>query len=76
MIQNLDTSPLKITVDEDKLDKKILILLKELLEQFPGLSTVQLEINSKKGTKILVLKDIKVKKSNQLKNEITTLLAR
>ena len=76
MIQNLDTSPLKITVDEDKLDKKILILLKELLEQFPGLSTVQLEINSKKGTKILVLKDIKVKKTNQLKNEITTLLAR
>ena len=47
MIENLDISPLRISVDEEKLDKKNLVLLKELLEKFPGLSSVELEVNSK-----------------------------
>ena len=76
MIENLDTSPLRISVDEEKLDKKNLVLLKELLEKFPGLSSVELEVNSKSGSKLLELKEIKVKKTNQLKNEISTLLAK
>ena len=76
MIENLDVSPLRISVDEEKLDKKNLVLLKELLEKFPGLSSVELEVNSKKGSKLLELKEIKVKKTNQLKNEISTLLAK
>ncbi len=37
MIENLDISPLRISVDEEKLDKKNLVLLKELLEKFPGI---------------------------------------
>jgi len=76
MIENLDFSPLRISVDEEKLDKKNLVLLKELLEKFPGLSSVELEVNSKSGSKLLELKEIKVKKTNQLKNEISTLLAK
>ena len=76
MIENLDISPLRISVDEEKLDKKNLVLLKELLEKFPGLSSVELEVNSKTGSKLLELKEIKVKKTNQLKNEISTLLAK
>ena len=76
MVENLDTSPLRISVDEEKLDKKNLVLLKELLEKFPGLSSVELEVNSKSGSKLLELKEIKVKKTNQLKNEISTLLAK
>ena len=76
MIENLDTSPLRISVDEEKLDKKNLVLLKELLEKFPGLSSVELEVYSKSGSKLLELKEIKVKKTNQLKNEISTLLAK
>ena len=76
MIKNLDISPLRISVDEEKLDKKNLVLLKELLEKFPGLSSVELEVNSKSGSKLLELKEIKVKKTNQLKNEISTLLAK
>ena len=76
MIENLDISPLRISVDEQKLDKKNLVLLKELLEKFPGLSSVELEVNSKSGSKLLELKEIKVKKTNQLKNEISTLLAK
>ena len=75
MIENLDISPLRISVDEEKLDKN-LVLLKELLEKFPGLSSVELEVNSKSGSKLLELKEIKVKKTNQLKNEISTLLAK
>ncbi len=75
MIENLDTTPLRISVDEEKLDKKNLVLLKELLEKFPGLSSVELEVNSKTGSKLLELKEIRVKKTNQLKNEISTLLA-
>ena len=76
MIENLDTTPLRISVDEEKLDKKNLVLLKELLEKFPGLSSVELEVNSKTGSKLLELKEIRVKKTNQLKNEISTLLAK
>ena len=76
MIENLDISPLRISVDEEKLDKKNLVLLKELLEKVPGLSSVELEVNSKSGSKLLELKEIKVKKTNQLKNEISTLLAK
>ena len=76
MIENLDISPLRISVDEEKLDKKNLVLLKELLEKFPGLSSVELEVNSKSGSKLIELKEIKVKKTNQLKNEISTLLAK
>ena len=76
MIENLDISPLRISVDEEKLDKKNLVLLKELLEKFPGLSSVELEVNSQSGSKLLELKEIKVKKTNQLKNEISTLLAK
>ena len=76
MIENLDISPLRISVDEEKLDKKNLVLLKELLEKFPGLSSVELEVNSKSGSKLLELKEIRVKKTNQLKNEISTLLAK
>ena len=76
MIENLDISPLRISVDEEKLDKKNLVLLEELLEKFPGLSSVELEVNSKSGSKLLELKEIKVKKTNQLKNEISTLLAK
>jgi len=76
MIENLDISPLRISVDEEKLDRNNLVLLKELLEKFPGLSSVELEVNSKTGSKLLELKEIKVKKTNQLKNEISTLLAK
>ena len=76
MIENLDTTPLRISVDEEKLDKKNLVLLKELLEKFPGLSSVELEVNSKTGSKLLELKEIRVKKTNQLKNEISTLLSK
>ena len=76
MIENLDISPLRISVGEEKLDKKNLVLLKELLEKFPGLSSVELEVNSKTGYKLLELKEIRVKKTNQLKNEISTLLAK
>ena len=76
MIENLDTTPLRISVDEEKLDKKNLVLLKELLEKCPGLSSVELEVNSKTGSKLLELKEIRVKKTNQLKNEISTLLAK
>ena len=65
-----------LSVDEEKLDKKNLVLLKELLEKFPGLSSVELEVNSKTGSKLLELKEIRVKKTNQLKNEISTLLAK
>ena len=74
MVEDLDTSPLRISVTEEKLDKKNLILLKELLEKYPGLSNVELEVHGEQNTKLLELKEIKVKKTNQLKNEINTLL--
>ena len=74
MVEDLDTSPLRISVTEEKLDKKNLILLKELLEKYPGLSNVELEVHGDQKIKLLELKEIKVKKTNQLKNEINTLL--
>ena len=74
MVEDLDTSPLRISVTEEKLDKKNLILLKELLEKYPGLSNVELEVHGNEKIKLLELKEIKVKKTNQLKNEINTLL--
>jgi len=74
MVEDLDTSPLRISVTEEKLDKKNLILLKELLEKYPGLSNVELEVHGDEKIKLLELKEIKVKKTNQLKNEINTLL--
>ncbi len=75
MNEELDISPLRISVEESKLDKKNLILLKELLEKYPGMSKVELEVSSKAGSKLLELNEIKVKKTNQLKNEINTLLS-
>ena len=74
MVEDLDTSPLRISVAEKKLDKKNLIMLKELLQKYPGLSNVELEVHGEENTKLLELKEIKVKKTNQLKNEINTLL--
>ena len=49
---------------------------KTLNEAAVGLSSVELEVNSKTGSKLLELKEIRVKKTNQLKNEISTLLAK
>ena len=75
MIENLDTSPLRIAVDTDKLDKNNMILLRELLEKHPGLSDVELEVTDSSGTRLMQLNEIRVKKTNQLKNEISTLLS-
>ena len=47
---------------------------RELLEKYPGLSNVELEVHGDEKIKLLELKEIKVKKTNQLKNEINTLL--
>ena len=75
MVENLDTSPLRIAVDTDKLDKNNMILLRELLEKHPGLSDVELEVTDSSGTRLMQLNEIRVKKTNQLKNEISTLLS-
>ena len=75
MVENLDTSPLRIAVDTNKLDKNNMILLRELLEKHPGLSDVELEVTDSSGTQILQLNEIRVKKTNQLKNEISTLFS-
>ena len=75
LLENIDTSPLKISVNESKLEKNNLILLKELLSKYPGQSIVQLEVDSNGVIKLLELKDIKVRKTVQLKNEITTLFS-
>ena len=40
----------------------------------PGSSKVELEVNNNEGVKLLELKNIKVKKTTQLRNEINTLL--
>ena len=56
------------------MDKNNLILLKELLEKHPGRSKVELEVNNDTGVKLLELKNIKVKKTTELRNEINTLL--
>ena len=74
LLTDLDTTPLKISVQEEIMDKNNLILLKELLERFPGSSKVELEVNNNEGIKLLELKNIKVKKTPQLRNEINTLL--
>jgi hypothetical protein len=71
---DLDTTPLKISVEEEIMDKNNLILLKELLEKHPGSSKVELEVNNETGIKLLELKNIKVKKTTELRNEINTLL--
>ena len=74
LLTDLDITPLKISVQEEIMDKKNLILLKELLERHPGGSKVELEVNNQEGVKLLELKNIKVKKTTQLRNEINTLL--
>src|SRR5210317_1853272 len=75
LLTDLDTTPLKISVQEEIMDKNNLILLKELLEKHPGRSKVELEVNNDAGVKLLELKNIKVKKTTELRNEINTLLA-
>ena len=75
MINDLDSSPLRITVSENDLDKNNLVLLKELLQKHPGNSKVELEVNSSEGSKLLELKSIKIKKTTKLRNEINTLLS-
>jgi DNA polymerase-3 subunit alpha len=75
MIIDLDSSPLRITVSENDLDKNNLVLLKELLQKHPGNSKVELEVNSPQGSKLLELKSIKIKKTTKLRNEINTLLS-
>ena len=74
LMTDLDTTPLKISVEEEIMDKNNLILLKELLEKHPGSSKVELEVNNATGIKLLELKNIKVKKTTELRNEINTLL--
>ena len=74
LLTDLDTTPLKISVQEEMMDKNNLILLKELLERHPGSSKVELEVNNEQGIKLLELKNIKVKKTTELRNEINTLL--
>jgi len=75
MIIDQDTSPLRISVSEEILDKNNLILLKELLQRHPGSSKVELEVSSTEGSKLLELKSIKIKKTTELRNEINTLLS-
>ena len=74
MLNDIDTTPMRITVEEEILDRQNLIMLKELLQKYPGNSKVELEVNSSEGVKLLELKSIKIKKTQQLKNEINTLL--
>tara|TARA_Y100001970_G_scaffold153586_1_gene188039 strand:- start:444 stop:3890 length:3447 start_codon:yes stop_codon:yes gene_type:complete len=75
MIIDQDTTPLRISVSEEILDKNNLILLKELLQKHPGNSKVELEVSSSEGSKLLELKSIKIKKTTELRNEINTLLS-
>ena len=76
MLNDMDTTPMRISVEEELLDKQNLLLLKELLQKYPGNSKVELEVNSREGVKLLELKSIKIKKTQQLKNEINTLLTK
>ena len=76
MLNDMDTTPMRISVEEEILDKQNLLLLKELLQKYPGNSKVELEVNSREGVKLLELKSIKIKKTQQLKNEINTLLTK
>ena len=75
MVVDQDTTPLRISVSEEILDKNNLILLKELLQKHPGNSKVELEVSSSEGSKLLELKSIKIKKTTALRNEINTLLS-
>ena len=75
LIESIDTSPLRISVKENKLEKNNLILLKELLTKYPGQSIVELEVDSNGEIKLLELKEIRVRKTTQLKNEIATLFS-
>lgn len=75
LLTDLDRTPLKIAVQEEIMDKNNLILLKELLERYPGSSKVELEVNNEQGIKLLELKNIKVKKTTELRNEINILLS-
>lgn len=75
LIESIDTSPLRIFVKENKLEKNNLILLKELLTKYPGQSIVELEVDSNGEIKLLELKEIRVRKTTQLKNEIATLFS-
>ena len=75
MVIDQDTTPLRISVSEEILDKNNLILLKELLQKHPGNSKVELEVSSSEGSKLLELKSIKIKKTTALRNEINTLLS-
>ena len=62
MILDQDTSPLRISVSEDILDKNNLILLKELLQRHPGNSKVELEVSSEgEVPKLLELKSLGAK---------------
>jgi DNA polymerase-3 subunit alpha len=58
LLTDLDTTPLKISVQEEMMDKNNLILLKELLERHPGSSKVELEVNNEQGVKLLELKKL------------------
>ncbi len=75
MVLDQDSTPLRISVSEEILDKNNLILLKELLQKHPGNSKVELEVSSSEGSKLLELKSIKIKKTTELRNEINTLLS-
>ena len=75
MVLEQDSTPLRISVSEEILDKNNLILLKELLQRHPGNSKVELEVSSTEGSKLLELKSIKIKKTTELRNEINTLLS-
>tara|TARA_B100001113_G_scaffold59196_1_gene44688 strand:- start:1091 stop:1891 length:801 start_codon:yes stop_codon:yes gene_type:complete len=75
MIIDQDSSPLRISVSEEILDKNNLMLLKELFQRHPGTSKVELEVSSSEGSKLLELKSIKIKKTTELRNEINTLLS-
>jgi len=74
LASDLDTSPLRITVSENDLDKEKLVLLKEIFERHPGNSLVELEVQSKEGTKLLELPEVKIKKSSNLQQELHSLL--
>jgi len=75
LASDLDTSPLRISVSENDLDKEKIVLLKEIFERHPGNSLVELEVQSKEGTKLLGLPEVKIKKSSNLQQELHSLLS-
>ena len=74
LAEEMDTTPLRISVSEHDLGKEKLVLLKEIFERHPGNSLVELEVNSKEGTKLLGLPEVKIKKSLNLNQELHSLL--